>query len=69
MWLREGESVPTAIVGDIDGVVAHCDQVSVNDGGGKEGLEVANVARWWTLTSSVWGLDHSLNCDNPGLSI
>ena len=44
--------MPTAIVVDVDGVVAHCDRVSANDGGGKEGSEIADVARWWTLTSS-----------------
>ena len=42
--------MPTAIVGDVNGVVAHYDQVSMNDGGGKEGSEIADVARWWTLT-------------------
>ena len=42
--------MPTAIVGDVDGVVAHCDRASANDGGGKEGLEIADMARWWTLT-------------------
>ena len=46
VWLREGESVSTAIVGDINSVVAHYDQVSTNDGGGKEGSEIADVARW-----------------------